>query len=476
MRLLLVEDKPGYAKDIERAVKGITGCELVWAASRDSALEKLGSEDFDLVLLDRSIPTSDGTLDDHQEHGWRVFEYVRDQLPGTPVWFLTATEDPDFAAEMTTDHSRNGDLHGRNLQEAMYAVWWKRKANECVARVRAFAAQRGVLDQIAVKIIAEMPELKLYDKNVLRMFGRRYSGVAVEVSPLGGGLSGSRVMKTVVRDAAGDPLMTAVAKVATLADVRDEAQRYNSGVTRLAPGGFPQLSLTIEVGAGNRGGLFYGMVGDTLQSLFERLAVSHAGVGTVPAEIREIERRWYQAKRVEDQRVAQIRRKFIGDTTMREIAPHLEGLDIARIEATNVQVRRCWQHGDLHCANVLFTEPEQGKAMLIDFGDVGESYSAVDPVTLELSTLFHKQRDKLGDGWPTIGHIEHWTETERFTDGCPFAAFIKGCRQWADAVAGSPEEVIAIAYAFAARQLKYEDTNKEWAKALIRCCARALAT
>jgi hypothetical protein len=41
VRLLLVEDKADFAADIERAVRPIPDCELVWAASRDSALEKL---------------------------------------------------------------------------------------------------------------------------------------------------------------------------------------------------------------------------------------------------------------------------------------------------------------------------------------------------------------------------------------------------------------------------------------------------
>lgn len=472
MRLLLVEDNAEFATSIERAIRAIPDCELVWAASRESALAVLGAGRFDLVLLDRRIPTEDGALDDHQEHGWRIFQHVKEEFPGTPVWFLTGTEDSDWAAEMLNDHARTADLHGQAQPEQMYRVWWKKRVPECIGRVRAFAAERTALDRIAINVLGDMIPLDAGEATIIQMFGRRYQGIAVDVSALGGGLSGSRVVKAVAKNASHGPLMTAVAKVARLTGIEDEGKRYRDDVTRLAPGGFPPLSLTVDVGVGNQGGLFYGMVGDNLESLFERLAANHAGIDLVPAEIRSIEKRWYQARRAQDVQVGQIRRKFIGDAALHDFRTHLAGIDIGPIESTNVRVGYCCQHGDLHCANVLFAD--RGQAMLIDFGDVGESYSAVDPVTLELSTLFHKQRSMLGDGWPTVEHIDSWADVDRFTAGCAFAQFIRGCRQWAVAEAGSANEVVAIAYAFAVRQLKYEDTNKEWARALIRCCVRTL--
>jgi len=472
MRLLLVEDKADFAGDIERAIRTIPGCELVWTASRDSALAKLSSEQFDLVLLDRRIPSADRVLDDHQDHGWRVFQYVKEHLPGTPVWFLTATEDTDFATDMNNDHGRSADIHGRGQSEQMYLVCWKRKVAECINRVREFALQRAELDRIALDVEADTPPLNAAESSVVRMFGRRYQGARVEVKPLNGGLSRSRVLRTVAKNASDGPLITAAAKIAPLTDIHDEGQRYRDDVTRLAPGGFPPLSLTIDVGAGNHGGLFYGMVGDTLESLFQRIAAGHAELASVPAEIRAIERRWYQAKRVQNVQVGQIRRKLIGDAALHDVLAHLDSIDIARVEAISVRAGHCSQHGDLHCANVLFAE--RGQAMLIDFGDVGASFSALDPVTLELSTLFHSQHTTLGSDWPTVEHIDRWVDHARFVEGCSFASFITGCRQWARAEAASPEEVIAIAYAYAVRQLKYKDTNKDWARALIRACISAL--
>ena len=127
---------------------------------------------------------------------------------------------------------------------------------------------------------------------------------------------------------------------------------------------------------------------------------------------------------------------------------------------------RCCQHGDLHCANIVFDQ--RGGAMLIDFGDAGHSFASVDPVTLELSTIFHLEASRLPGEWPTEALLAQWSSVDAYVTGCAFPEFIRACREWALAVAGSPEEASAVAYSYALRQLKYGDTNKAFARALIR--------
>ena|ERR1035437_9397673 len=152
MRLLLVEDKIEFAKSVEQGLRAtIPECETVWAGSRDEALREVAfGQHFDLVILDRRIPSSDGVLDDHAEHGWSVFQSVREKSPGTPVWFLTGSEDPDFAAELNNVHGRSEDLHGQRTREPMYKVFWKKSIADCLKQIAAFAAQRQRLDGIAM--------------------------------------------------------------------------------------------------------------------------------------------------------------------------------------------------------------------------------------------------------------------------------------------------------------------------------------
>ena len=68
MRVLLVEDNVTFAKSVSREFAKIPDCEVVWAKSRDSAFAQLTEYMFDLLVLDRRIPTADQVLDDASEH------------------------------------------------------------------------------------------------------------------------------------------------------------------------------------------------------------------------------------------------------------------------------------------------------------------------------------------------------------------------------------------------------------------------
>jgi CheY-like chemotaxis protein len=472
MRVLLVEDKKDFARSIESELARIANCELIWARSRDGALAALAIESFDLILLDRRIPSGDDVLDDSAEHGWYIFQAARQILSGTPIWFLTGTEDVDFATDVLNQHSRSEDLTGTRINQQMYSVYWKRRINECLADVRLLAQRLAELEAIALNMDYGSPALQPAESRVVRIFGRRFNGASIDVKKLDGGLSASRVLKVTVRRADGGLINTAVAKVAPLPLIDDEGNRYRDSICRLTAGGFPQLSERVSVGGGKHGGLFYGVVGDTVESVFDRIASQAAGVDQIPAEVRGIEVPWYAAKVSERVPVSRIRRIIIGDTSLPDIQAELQGIEIGPTEARMVTAANCCQHGDLHCANVVFDQ--RGHSMLIDFGDTGQSFAAVDPVTFELSTIFHLQRERLARGWPTLEDMAHWVTIDRYVEGCSFPGFVRACRAWSMAEAGSSKEVLAVAYAYGLRQLKYPDTDKNLARALIRACIQHL--
>ena len=256
MRLLFVEDDATFAREVEPGLA--RHCDdVAWVRSRDSALRALAGASFDLVILDRKLPTADDVLDDHEDHGWSVFQSIRQHSPGTPVWFLTGTEDPDFVADINNEHGRTADLHGHGTAEQMYRVFWKRRISDCIREVGRFHQERTALEGIALTQPVEL-QLNADECRVLRLYSRRNLGALAVISSLNGGLSNSRVLKVVVKAADGRVLATAAAKVSTLSETEAEANRYRAEISRLLPGGFPQLAATIEVGAGNVGGLFYG--------------------------------------------------------------------------------------------------------------------------------------------------------------------------------------------------------------------------
>lgn len=462
MRLLLVEDNADFAAELERALS--YRCAVTWVRSRQSAITAVENDNFDLVILDRRIPSDDDVLDDHQDHGWVVFQHMLSRRPGTPVWFLTGAEDADFATDVNNNYAKREDLFGRMQPEQMYRVFWKKRITDCVREVHAVASKCAELERISVSGDADLswPACR-----ILRMFARLYDGVAIAVTPLSGGLSDSRVFKVDVRNASGGSIVIAVAKVASLGAIADEHTRYYNHIVRLSPGGFPQITRALNAGAGDIGGLFYGLVGD-VQSLFERIAQCCADMEDVPRRLQRVEEPWYRAKQLDEMSVGDIRRHLISDTKLFQVRDQLRDIDLTEVEAKRVRVAKCSQHGDLHCANVLFASG--GDPMLIDFGDAGPSLAALDPVTLELSTVFHSQHITLDCSWPTPDEMSRWVTVERYIGNCAYGSFIAACRGWAMDVAGSQEELVAIAYAYGLRQLKYYDTDKDLARALITAC------
>jgi hypothetical protein len=106
--------------------------------------------------------------------------------------------------------------------------------------------------------------------------------------------------------------------------------------------------------------------------------------------------------------------------------------------------------------------------ILIDFAQVGESTASLDPITMELSLLFHPASRVMSAAWPTVNHAEHWDQIEEFLDRCPAAPFVRAAREWAHRVAAGPREMYATTYALTLRQMKYPDTDKDLARAIVK--------
>ncbi|MDG4676330.1 response regulator [Shinella sp. 838] len=471
MRILLVEDNVDFAASIEKAIRGIDGCEVTWRHSRLGALTAIAEELFDVVILDRRIPTEDDFLDDHQDHGWAVFQAIAEQLPGTSVWFLTGTVDPDFPVDMLRDHGRRGDIHCCGREDPIHQVFWKNRMNDCVAAVRSFRAEVQRTDQIHLEYVDAPVNLRGEEMRLLRLFGRTHGGSRVEVRQLAGGLSGARVLRVTVFNAAGAAQITSVARLGVFSEIAVEKAKYHSEVVRLAPGSFPQVTAEIALGAGSFASIFYGVVGAEVRSLFDILTNDPIAGAAVPAQVRADHAIWHGARQIERLRVSTIRRSVVGDVVLQGLGEELAGLDLGAVEAIEVDAARCMQHGDLHCANVLFDD--FARPMVIDYPEIGRSLASLDPVALELSTIFHTDAPDRA-GWPTENQAIGWTEIDLFCAGSPYEAYIRACRAWALGVAGSEQEVWAVGYSYALRQLKYRDTDKILARAIIRGCMERL--
>src|SRR5258706_11597995 len=75
MRLLIIEDNETFLGEMQAALGGIQNRDLEVAASSQTAVEKLRAQDFDLISCDLKIPTQDGALGAHGDHGCVVYRF-----------------------------------------------------------------------------------------------------------------------------------------------------------------------------------------------------------------------------------------------------------------------------------------------------------------------------------------------------------------------------------------------------------------
>ncbi len=89
-RVLLVEDNPLDARTITKALKSDADCMVEWVEDLASALQAIDRSPFDCVLLDLSLPDSEGLVS---------VETMVAQSPHCPVVVLTGLDDPEVAID-----------------------------------------------------------------------------------------------------------------------------------------------------------------------------------------------------------------------------------------------------------------------------------------------------------------------------------------------------------------------------------------
>ncbi len=126
IRILLVEDNPGDVRLIRHMLRSnptlpieLTSCERL-----DAALHLLTEHALDLVLLDLSLPDSQGLA---------TFETVYHRLPDLPIIVLTGLDDEEFAVNAVRsgaqDYLVKGEINNQLLIRAIrYAIERKRSA------------------------------------------------------------------------------------------------------------------------------------------------------------------------------------------------------------------------------------------------------------------------------------------------------------------------------------------------------------
>lgn len=450
-RLLLIEDDRLQATAIERACCPDAAQATIEVVSNGADAEvALEDNEYDLIICDLALPADERRLDPDTDQGLRLFELIRDGSQGTPVMILSGNADLQMMQRFFK-RGRSADLYGTRTEQPLVQFYDKEQLPDCMSAVQAHIARVVQLDQLSIGVPDEIV-LSLSDERALRIFGRRTGAARATVESLTGGLSGARTIRVAFQDATGASTGTVVVKLGALGSVAREAARYEEVAPLLPVGLGAHVLFVVDAGAGKRGALVYQLADEHTETLFGLLERHDAVALRATQRLRSRLTEWVTDAPTVDRSLTDLRRPLVSDLKLREA-----GRDFSTERDIAVDVRESMAHGDLHGLNVLVNP--NGEPTLIDYGEVRRANAALDPVTLELSAVFHPAMAGRLNGWPTEAQARAWADIDAYCDGCPIEEFVRECRAWAQDVSQDERELLATAYAFATRQIKYREAT-----------------
>lgn len=163
-KVLLIEDHPGDVRLVEELLhEGFDETVAVThAVTLDEGLRQLATDpSFDLILLDLSLPDSQGI---------GTFERVHKAVPSLPVVIFTGSRDAHLTAELlrrgAQDYLNKNDLTGalmaHTVRHALLRWHAELKRQEAEARLRARDAQQAA--------VAELGRVALAERTLQRVF------------------------------------------------------------------------------------------------------------------------------------------------------------------------------------------------------------------------------------------------------------------------------------------------------------------
>ncbi len=185
LNVLLIKDNPGDADLIREYLSEDedVAFDLVWSDRLSAGLERLAEERFDLVLLDLSLPDSEGL---------ETFDKARRQAPHIPIIILTGREDKRLALRAVKqgaqDYVAKASLNGATLARIIqHAVERHRMMAEMALRAEALRASEERLRTIIGKsadgmvVVDANGVIRFVNPSAEALFGRKADGLLGEM-------------------------------------------------------------------------------------------------------------------------------------------------------------------------------------------------------------------------------------------------------------------------------------------------------
>ncbi len=378
--------------------------------------------------------------------------------PHTPVYFIGSSELNIQITNQLLSSSHHVDVWGDRASSPTIKVLSKDDLDYLLQELIQISTSLIQLEGITINSGGTMLSLSPVQKRILRIFARKFKGKRCYVKSLDAGLSGSRVLQLEIKDMNDASRVHAIAKLDDIKNIDIEVNNYYQDISRLPVRAYAPQVGTVKGETSNSAGVFYRLLKPSDVPLFKVATMDDDRATQVVIKLRELLDSWYSNSPIEIISIGSIREKFLSNQEVSGLSEKYNLDWIQEIERIEVNARKSCIHGDLHGENIFVSD--NNEPVIIDFGDVGEGHSVLDPITLELSLFTHPSvREKLT--WQPDLEISSWQNLETYLHDCPYSNFIKECRNWSYSIAGDDLAVNAGAYGYLLRQLKYDDVDED---------------
>lgn len=452
MDILIIEDEQYIHDAISQKLGDLTN--ITNSYDLENSLNYIEKENYDLIILDLAIPSKSGLMDQDPQYGLQCFYRIKENAFGTPVIILTGSTAEDFIDQLLVSQDIV-NIWGEELS----LIRFSKKYNilDGLKIINSYKQKWLNLNDIEINNIDF--DLNWFNKRLFKIFVLKKGGVRCTVEVVGGGLSEAEVYKMIVYNSQGNIIFNIICKIANSEIIDQETNNYNNYICRLPNNASARLIDTIKVGAKNKVGVFYSLAQGFNDHFFSEKILSNS------TNIFNCLKTLYDGWEVSEKRIkiGDIRRLVLSDENLEIIKQNYDLNWVSSFEETNVQVNWGCCHGDLHGLNILVKDET---AILIDYGDVKEAPACLDPITLELSLLFHPKGPLLVGNKISKAMIDSFLGENLQIDDDYCLDYINECRKWISDKSVGKKEVLSMRYAYLIRQLKY-NTNPEVALSLL---------
>lgn len=426
MRVLIIEDDAELAVAIERRTRcSLPHAELHAVATLDAALRFVDTEPIDAAVIDLRIPSEVGRSPEI-EHGKAIEAHISNVQPGTLRVFLTAFEAAEVVDALR--YGKSGDFLAEGTAFCVVDYVLKdgvSSLDACVDRLLEHHARLLALDSLPLETLSSL------DLDVRR-------AIAVTVRLAGGvrgrvitqeGLSAATTALVECIDAHGAVIGNAFCKTGSPFDIERERRGYQLAQYRLPSNAMPSLLQQLDVGMGRSRALVFTKA-PTSTSFYDLVSRSPDDAANVVDQLPAVLAPWLTDARRRRFELSELIAGGISEQIRSRFANEIADLKLDALAGIEVDLMDYLQHGDLHGKNLFVTD--QGTPFLIDFALTRLAHGPVDPVSLELSMIFHPDS-------PAYDIVDESLCAEWFDDdtiaAVPLiAAVARPVRAWSDTV------------------------------------------